>query len=138
MEIDDRELQKRQYIDFLAKQCEALTRNAGSAPYISIYEVIIDHVASFWGNMGDYDESSLICSDLIKQQLFLRRMNMLHMCVYDLSWNANEASKIYRQDSRYSKEQYKIDIKKCIVLSNICKESHYERFYKKKLDNVTN
>ena len=36
------------------------------------------------------------------------------------------------------KEQYKIDIKKCIVLSNICKESHYERFYKKKLDNVTN
>lgn len=71
-------------------------------------------------------------------QLYLRRMNMLHMCIYDLTWNAQEAAKLNGQNSRYSKEQYQMDIKKCIVLSNICKESHYERFYKKKLDNIMN
>ena len=137
MGIGDREPQKSQYIAFLSKQCEAITCNVGVAPYVSLYEVIIDHVASFWGNIGEYDKSNIISLHLLKEQLYLRRMNMLHMCVYDLTWNAKEVSMLNGQNSRYSKEQYQMDIKKCIVLSNICKESHYERFYKKKLADAT-
>ena len=138
IEIDDKETSKTQYINFLTKQCEALVLNADIAPYISLYEIIIAHVGSFWGNMGEYDRSNKISLYLLKEQLYLRRMNMLHMCIYDLTWNAQEAAKLNGQNSRYSKEQYQMDIKKCIVLSNICKESHYERFYKKKLDNIMN
>ena len=120
IEMGDRECQKSRLIDFLTRQYEELISNVGIAPYISLYEIIVAHVGSFWGNMGDYDRSNKISLDLLKEQLFLRRMNMLHMCVYDLTWNAEEVSKLDKQKSRYSKEQYQLDIKKCIVLSNIC------------------
>ena len=70
--------------------CKRLVSENGIGTDISIYVLMMDSVASYYGNAGKYDRSDEISDKIIKEDLVLRRMTMLHESIYNKLWNHSE------------------------------------------------
>lgn len=115
--------------------CKRLVSENGIGADISIYELMMDSVASYYGNEGKYDRSDEISDKIIKEDLALRRMTMLHESIYNKLWNHSERIKESggEEDKKFRYEE----LEKCIRLAELCKETFSEEFYKKKQKEVS-
>ncbi len=60
---------------------------------ISMYELIMNGMASRLGDVGEYEKSTEISENLMNECLSMRRMGMLHHCLYNKIWNRMETAK---------------------------------------------
>lgn len=122
------------YMNLLRRICEWSIEENDTKMYIILYELIMYEVASYLGNKGEYIESNGITGDIIRKGLSLRRMNMLHMCIYNRLWNQMKMAT--ENSSANQKSPIKEDLQKCIQLAKLCKETLYEKIYNEKLNSL--
>lgn len=115
--------------------CKRLVSENGIGTDISIYELMMDSVASYYGNAGKYDRSDEISDKIIKEDLVLRRMTMLHESIYNKLWNHSE--RIKESGGEEDKKFLYEELEKCIRLAELCKEIFSEEFYTKKQKEVS-
>ena len=82
---------------------------------------------------SEYEKSTGISKNVMKECLTAGRMGMLHLCLYDMLWNHVEAAK--KETSAVLDISIAQELQKCIQLARLCKESFYENFYFSKLQN---
>ena len=99
--------------------------------FINMYELIMSGVASRLGSAGKYNKSTEINKRIVKECLLVRRMGVLHLCLYDMLWNQTEAAK--KETSAVPATLIDRELQKCIHLARFCKETFYENFYSHKL-----
>lgn len=102
---------------------------------ISLYEMIMGGVASGLGDAGEYERATKISKKILRECLAVRRMGMLHHCLYDILWNWMEAKK--KNASKESINAAVKELRKCVQLARLCKETFYEEFYHNKLSYIT-
>lgn len=99
-----------------------------------MYELIMGHVGSMWGNMGEYDKADKHSSIIIQGCLRFRRLMVLHDGLYDQWWNYSERK---RKDIPTDKVLNDVqEITNCLLLSKLSKRKARECFYQKKLASV--
>lgn len=94
-------------------------------------ELIMNGMASRLGDAGEYKRSTEISENLIKECLSVRRMGMLHHCLYNRFWNRMDATK--KGISVVPGISAAQELQKCIQLAKLCKQKSYEKFYSGKL-----
>lgn len=124
--------EKEIYMDLLRKMCERLGEEDIMQTRVATYELIRYRVASHLGDMGEYAESDKISDDIMKASLSLRRMHMLHMCIYNNLWNHMRGAT--KNTSANNGSFVKEELQKCFQLSILCKDRLYEGFYNEKLN----
>ncbi len=132
-------VEKSVYMNLLRQICEDLVEENGMKVFAKIYELIMYKVASYFGDMGKYDDSNMICNKIMDTSLSLRRMNMLHMCVYNNLWNQIEVTSkntFANNDISIKEDFIKKELQKCFQLAKLCKDIMYEDFYRKKLNQL--
>lgn len=118
---------REKYWSILEQYCTGLERE-GKADCNGVYEIAVEAIASYYGDNREYELSDVISRKEVKRGFALRRMNMLHMHLYNIWWNQNQITK----RSKVETEGEEI-LKICISLSNLCKETFFSKFYEKKL-----
>lgn len=119
--------EKAEFMKLLQDICGRLVSENGVSADISIYELIMDSVAGYQGNIGEYDCSNKLSDEIIKEDLTLRRMTMLHESIYNKLWNRMECSR--RTGNAERKEFLNGELEKCIQLAELCKDTFSEKFY---------
>lgn len=110
--------------------CEWLASENGIGTHISIYELLMDGVSSYLGNVGEYGKSNQISDMLMEKNLVLRRMTVLYRGVYNNLWNYLERFK--GSSSTEQKDFANRELQKCIQLARLDKDTFFEEFYAKK------
>lgn len=127
------------YMSLLQKICNTLAEENGMMIYSKMYELIMYKIASYLGDVGEYTRSNKISNLIMETSLLLRRMNMLHMCVYNNLWNKREnIAKNTSADCKVSikEDSMRDELQKCFQLAKLCKDIMYEDFYHKKLSQL--
>ncbi|MDE5950857.1 MAG: helix-turn-helix domain-containing protein, partial [Acetatifactor sp.] len=127
--------EKDTYMNLLRRICEWSIEENDTKMYIILYELLMYRVASHLGDIGEYQASNEITEDIIEKDLLLRRMNMLHLCIYNRLWNQMKIAA--ESNSANQKSPIKEDLRKCIQLAKLCKETLYEKFYSEKLNGLS-
>jgi transcriptional regulator with XRE-family HTH domain len=120
------------YVRLLENVYTGYTAENGIGAYIGRYELSMDGVASYWGNVKAFDRSDEISRTLMRESLLRGRMNMLHKCLYNIWWNHEERIKLgLPADTDFDAGE---ELQNCIVLSRLCKRKRYEKHYRSKLE----
>lgn len=100
-----------------------------------MHSVIMDYVASEWGNKGEYEHSDSLSKVIIDGCLRFRKPGLLPRSLYNLLWNDME-----RQKAGIPNEEV-LDVveelETIIQLSNLDKRYVREKFYRRKLQQVS-
>ena len=113
------------YIKELHKYCQDIEKQGLVDGRMGMYELVMQCVASLYGDMGRYGESNSISERLIKFGLKLKRGNVIHICMYNIAWNNDQAS---IKDYNYNDQ-----IRRCIDISRLLGDIKHERFYQNSL-----
>lgn len=97
--------------------------------FIMVYEFIMYTSASYFGNIGEYDQSDILASHVLEACLLYRRTEILHRCIYNNQWN----SKMRETREKYNCTE-KEEIDKSILLCRFCKDSVHEAMYAERKD----
>lgn len=122
--------EKKKQIAVLEEFYETCEKDQIIFCFINMYEVIMDRVASEWGEMGEYDRSDEISRNIIKECLYQRRSYGIHRGIYNIMWNVEQRRK---KGIPYRSQSTEEDLKSCIIFSMLGMEKHNEEFYRKKL-----
>ncbi len=124
---------KEEYIELLTGICEKYVFDKDVKNHIDMYELIMNGVASYLGDMGQYEESNRISVSIIRENLSLGRMGMLHMSLYNILWNKTECKKSIKNIPVEPDFSSKVELQKCMLLAGLCKDFFYEKIYSEKL-----
>ncbi len=114
--------------------CQYVAEN-GMMTYLPMYSAIMRGVAGYLGNLGRYGESDEIAHTVISECLKTKQMNMLHDLLYSVWWNRMEYSK--QNHAEINVENERAELKKCIILSRLCREKLYEAHYLGKMKSLS-
>ncbi len=115
----------------LEKLCEQMENDEGISEHISVWETIMNAIASVYGNMGEYEKSDAIGSKNMKECIYCYRMNTLVVNLYNNIWNCSE--RIKKDIPTQQGYQEEIYLKKCFILSQINKSTMQEMTVLEKL-----
>lgn len=101
--------------------------------YMSMYEMVMNLVASHLGDQGEYEESNNISKRLLQECLQCRRANLVDSCLYNIYWNDMEQQKknIPHCGVRNKKEELKQYLNWAIMI----RDFHGIKFYEQKINN---
>lgn len=122
--------EKGELIKLSQTSCEWLITENSIGTYIGVYELLMNEVSSYLGNVGEYDKSDKISDMILKNNLVLRRMTKLHRCVYNNLWNHLE--RFRKSASTELKSYANSELQKCIRLARLDRQTIFEEFYVKK------
>ncbi len=126
MRSEDQQV-KRMYVNLVMSVCQQLVEENGIEAFINTYETFMSNIASYLGNEGEFARSSEISDEIMRECLSMRRMNMLHNCIYNNWWNQRECS---ADDTSVEQEKHaRRELQKCIQLARLCKNTAHEEFY---------
>lgn len=114
-----------EYIKEIHEYCRDMEKQSLADGRMGIYELVMAHVASLYGDIGKYQESNDISERLIKLGLKLRRSNRIHTNMYNIAWN-NDDAKVRGYD-------YNSQVQRCIYISQILGDTYDEKFYRENL-----
>ena len=124
--------EKKRYIELLLEICNGYIEKYGFSAHISILAFTLTGVASWLGNIGEFDDSDALSNIVFKECLMHNRLFDIQDSLYNNLWN-------YKQrllhnlpiHTTYNEQQ---ELKKCILLAKITKRTTLVRFFEKKLD----
>lgn len=92
-----------------------------------VFELIMNRIASIYGNEGKYERSDEIGDKLLKESLRNRRLNALIQCVYNKLWN-------YQQRTKNVEDSYvNTKLNDAYLLSIIARKSGWVDFLQQKI-----
>jgi len=101
--------------------------------WIRQYELVMSHIASELGNMGEYEASNALGKKIMRYDLMCRRLNMFYINYHSNMWNE-------KQEMDWSNpeqvQRYKKKLETCIILAQLGESPFYERHYKKELSQI--
>ncbi len=109
--------------------CERMVSENGIGTDISIYNLMISGIASYYGDIGEYTKSDEMSDQVLRENLRLRRMTMLDRSIYNRLWN--QAERFKESGGVEGKELSHRELDSCIRLAGLCRDIFYEKFYKK-------
>ncbi len=122
---NERFIEANEYINILIEYFNLFDEIALNDVYIGLYEMVMQLCANIIGSMGKYDASSKISNRLNILLLKLRRTNLLHLNMYNITWNNKQMGIIPSN----------VDLEKCINLCQLTQSKHYEECYRTIRDN---
>ena len=114
----------QEYISELAEYMKQIEEQNLVDGRMGIYEMVMDYIASLYGDTEKYDASNEISHKLIKMALKLRRSSQIHYSIYNIAWNNHER--------KMDGIDYHAEISKCIIFSQLCEDASSEIFYTRK------
>ncbi|MCM1119682.1 MAG: helix-turn-helix domain-containing protein [bacterium] len=103
--------------------------------FSGIYELIMNLVASEWGNKGEFERSDRYSDIITAGCLRLRRLGALTENLYNRCWN--HAERRHRSIPTAKPLNEKKEIYKCILLSRLNKHKNDELYFKKMLEQAS-
>lgn len=101
---------------------------------IGTFEFIMSYVGSELGNRGEFDAADEYSRFIAEENLRERRFRFLPGAIYDQWWNYSERKK--KGIPIKAELDIEKELSKCVVLSQIAKNIHDEKFYKKRAEKV--
>ena len=126
------EEQKEQYFLILQEYLEALEEKMTIPCIIGMYGLIMSAIASYMGNIGNYEQSSKINRKIIEQSLLIRHFEYVGKNVYSIMWNEEKRKGLPEKENleRISCMQ------DCIVIEEYNKNKRRENWMKNKLKDI--
>ena len=87
--------------------------------FLSMYEFVMQPVASYCGNCGKYDDSDSIENTIFVNTMMNRRLTIVPKVIYCLLWN-----NIQRERKNISQKcvmDKELELRKCLILNDIAK-----------------
>lgn len=128
--INDKE--KTYIIKVLENFCDKCIKEETVSVYISMYEFIMTILASYYGDIGDYDKSDAVGKRVLKDCMKYRRMKLIENNLYNNLWNYQERKKKHLLVPQVYDEI--AELKRCILLAKISKFEKAIVFYEQKLE----
>lgn len=119
------------YIEILCGLYRFCEENGVIASFINMYEVVMEHVMSELGNMGEYARSDEISRTVITECLRMRRIYGIYKSIYNIMWNDAEQQKEGILIER--KRNSLADLQNCITLCEFCRKKWQANFYSERL-----
>lgn len=116
------------YMSIIAKFCK---KEEPASGHMKKYEFLMTSVMSYLGNIGEYEESDRLSTQLARQSLTYRRSYVLAETMYNNLWNKQNAM---IEEEKSIDEDYKKIIKNCILLGEYNKNEKEKPFFEKKLE----
>ncbi len=101
--------------------------------WIRQYELVMSHIASELGNMGEYEASNALGRKIMRYDLMCRRLSMLHINYHSNMWNEKQGMDWSDPEQV---QRYKKKLQTCIVLARLEQSPFYEAYYKGELSRV--
>lgn len=102
--------------------------------HIRAYEFVISTVSSRLGNMKEYDTSDNMEREIITLALKAKRIKAIHGALYRLLWNYEQRKK--EGKSVQTEKDISRELKNCINMSALCKNTFRENKYREKLESI--
>ena len=115
----------REYYEWLEKKCTM-------APILSMYGLVMPAVASWWGNLGKYEESSAVNWKIMQELLRVRSLGCANRNLYGLLWNDRKQKGLpmVKEDPVWRK-----GLLVCLAVADYCRDEKRVAFIRKKLKN---
>lgn len=110
----------------IEKICQAVQENKFESLNLVVHEVVLGRLASYYGDVGRYEESCRINQCLLKECLINYRMDVLSDNIYGILWNK-------KQQHRIDIQLEKACLEKCVLLCHIIRKTNWEVFFQQKL-----
>ena len=117
----------------LVALCELYEEYRRLEECFDMYEFVMGAVASELGNKAEYDLSDKISMKILKNSLLYRRMGVLYEEIYALLWNDVQREKNQHPVKRGV--DIKKELQKCIMLCEMCGDTHQIPFLIDALEN---
>ena len=119
------------YLKILKEYCLKEVNESQVTSRLAVHEMLITGVASYLGNLGDYQTSSLLSEKMMRLSLKHRRMHTLARNIYNKHWNQSKLNNI---DTSASGDllQNRI-LEQCILLCDMDKNEQLKNTFRKKL-----
>ena len=115
----------KRFLEDICYQCE---ESNDVVNQIRMYELLLLSVASWEGNMENYDESNLMCIKLIKGVLSINTLSYMDEYIYNIAWNMNEERK--KEISQITREELIHEyLEHCIAISKFAKRNWNTEWY---------
>lgn len=107
------------------------TNEEVASGHIGKHEFLMTSIISYLGNIGKYEESDMLSTNLARQSLTYRRSYVLAETMYNNLWNRQTAMAELNKDEDTKNEKV---IKNCIWLTKYNKNEKLITFFQKKLE----
>ena len=89
--------------------------------FLSMYEFVMQPVASYCGDCGRYDKADEIEKTLLINTMMNRRLTIAPMVIYCLLWNnLQRKNKNLSLNGKVDKD---LELRKCLILNDIAKNN---------------
>ena len=122
----DREKQE-QYMSIIEEICVQYLTEDGILSHISVCELLLTRLASYFGNCEEYDKSEEYSTIILKESLVCRRMGKLANNLFNHIWNYKQ--KILQNMSVEKEYDIKRELERCILLSVLNKAENLKHFF---------
>lgn len=100
---------------------------------LCMVEMVTEELASYLGDIGEYDKSIGISQKMMKECLTYRKSEFLIMNHYNVYWNYNECGKEKSRTKLYDDNS---TIYRCFLISKFLRQEENIAFFQEKLDYV--
>lgn len=118
------------YLEVLREYYEWLEKKCTMAPILGMYGFVMPAVASWWGNLGKYEESSALNRKIMKESLRVRTLGCAHRNLYGILWNDRKQKGLpmVKEDPVWRK-----GLLNCLVVAVYCRDDKRVDFIQGKL-----
>ena len=124
--------EKEKYFFILQKYMEYLEQEVTISPILGVYGLVMSAIASYMGNRGEYEASSIINKKIIKQSLKIRHLEYVEKNVYSLMWNEEKKQGLPEKENL----ERILCMKDCIRIANYNKDQLREDWMRTRLKGV--
>jgi len=122
------------YPPILLDYYEWLGQKGSMARTIGIRSFVMDYLESYYGNIGEYDESDYINCYILSEKLRLRRLIRVAGLLYSQVWN-HEQRKKKNLPVQIELNRQK-NLKKCVYITDFCKDEFLKKWLETKLSEI--
>lgn len=96
--------------------------------FLSMYEFIMQPIASYQGDCGEYEKSDIHEKEIIVNTLRNKRVTIIQVAMYGMLWNKEQRDK-KKANSLQGKSNAVSELKRCSILADFAKNSRQAKFY---------
>ncbi len=98
---------------------------------LSMYEFVMHPVASYMGDIGEYDKSDSIEKNILYNTLLNRRITIAPMVMYGMLWN--DKQRMQKNINQHREIDWDEEVRRCMVLTEMSNKNSKYKFFSLKL-----
>lgn len=121
-------------VEIIKEKCLECSEEDIKVAQITVFELLIDGIANYLGNQGDYAESTRFSVQILRKCLTHRRAAVIADNLYNILWNYQENTECSIINGNSAKDI----LQKCALLCELIRKDNWVIFYKEKLQEYFN